>query len=377
MNYYETLWVSKDASESDIKKAYRKLAAKYHPDRNPWDKEAEEQFKKISEAYEVLSDPQKKSNYDQFWSAEWWPFGWWWFWWWWAWFSWVDVEDIFSQFFWWWFSWWAWFSGWWQRRRSWPRKWSDLETNVNITFEQSIKWMNKELNISKFENCSSCKWVWAKDPNDIQTCGHCHWTWTVTKVQRTPLWNIQMQQTCPNCMWEWQVVKNKCPGCHWEWRVQKNVSIKVKIPAGIYDWATIRLAWKWEAWIKWWEAWDLYVNIRVWKSRDFERDWDDLHSEVSIHAIQAVLWDVVKVKTIYWDIDLKIPSWTQYWKVFRVKEYWMPKLNSEAKWDLYVKVKIEIPEKISDTEKEMYEKIAKESWLSVDPQEKKKGFWFF
>jgi len=378
MNYYEILWVWKDASWADIKRAYRKLAAKYHPDRNQWDKKAEEKFKEISWAYEILSDPQKKSNYDQFWSAEGSPFWWWWGWWWhwgfWGWGGGVDMDDIFSQFFWWWGG-----GFWWgqSRQKRWPRKWWDLETTIHVTFDQSIKWMTKDLNISKYDSCNTCNWVWAKNAHDVATCGYCHWTGQVSKVQRTPLWNIQMQQTCPHCQWEWQTVKNKCSDCHWEWRAQKNVNIKVKIPAGIYDWATIKLRWKGEAWIKWWGFWDLYVNLSVWKSRDFERDWDDLHSETTIHALQAILWDVVKVKTIYWDLDLKIPAWTQFWKLFRVKEYWMPKLNSEAKWNLYIKILIHIPEKISDKEKEIYEKVSDISDLKIKSQEKKKWFWFF
>lgn len=371
MSHYETLWVQKNASESEIKKAYRKLAAKYHPDRNAWNKEAEEKFKEVSNAYEVLSDPQKKWNYDNYWSAEGSPFWWGWGGFWgggyWSW--WVDMEDIFSQFFWGW--------GWWRQRQSWPKRGWDLETTITLTFEQSIKWMLKELNISKNSTCGSCNWVWAKNPNDIQTCWHCHWTGQIAKVQRTPLWNIQMQQTCPQCQWEWKIVKNKCWECYWEWRTEKQVSLKVKIPAWIYDWATIKLSWKWEAWAKWWPSWDLYVNIAIWKSRDFERDWDDLHTEINIHSIQAILWDIIKVKTIYWDVDLKIPAWTQFWKLFRIKEYGMPKLNSEAKWNLYVKIAINIPEKISEKEKKLYEEISKISDLNIEPQDKKKWFWFF
>ena len=382
MNYYDILWVSKDASEAEIKKAYRKLSRENHPDLNKWDKEKEEKFKKISEAYETLSDSQKKANYDQFWSSDWNPF-WWWGFWWWAWWAWgfwggfwwawgVDVEDIFSSFFWWWQSRYS------SRRRWWPQKWSDLEVNISITFEQAIKWITKELNISKYEKCYSCAWRWAKNPSDIQTCSTCWWVWQVVWQQRTPFWNIQMQQTCPACYWEGQVVKNKCDKCYWEWRIKENVSLKVKIPAWIYNWATLKLAWKWEAWVKWWGYWNLFVNVAVWESRDFERDWDDIYADKKIHVLQAILWDTVKIKTIWWDLDLKIPAWAQDWKIFRIKEYWMPKLNRNwEKWNMYLKIKLQVPEKLTDKERKMYEDLAKESSLNVKSEEKSKLFGIF
>ena len=377
MNYYDILWVSKDASESEIKKAYRKLSRENHPDLNKWDKSKEEKFKKISEAYETLSDSQKKSNYDQFWSSDWNPFWWWGSWgWYWGWgfgWWWVDVEDIFSSFFWW------WQSRWWRSRaKNGPQKWSDLEVNISITFDQSINWITKELNISKYNTCDLCNWRWAKNPDDVQTCGTCWWTWQVIWQQRTPFWNIQMQQTCPSCHWAGQIIKNKCTKCYWEWRVKENTTIKVKIPAWIYDWATLKLTWKWEAWVKWWWYWNLFVNLSVWKSRDFDRDWNDLYSEKKIHVLQAILWDTITVKTIYWNLDLKIPAWTQDWKIFRIKEYWMPKLNwNWEKWNMYLKIKLEVPEKLTSKEKKMYEELAKESSLNVKWEEKSKLFWIF
>ena len=129
-------------------------------------------------------------------------------------------------------------------------------------------------------------------------------------------------------------------------KIKKNVSIKVKVPAWIYNWATLRLTWKWEAWVKWWEYWNLFVNVSVWDSRDFERDWDDIYADKKVHVLQAILWDTVKVKTIYCDLDLKIPAWTQDWKIFSIKEYWMPKLNRDwEKWNMYLKIKLQVPEK--------------------------------
>ena len=376
MDYYKILGVEKWATETEIKKAYRHLAHKYHPDKNKWDKELEKKFKEISEAYETLSDPQKKSNYDRFWTASWSPF-------WGAWSSWgfsgfwgqswemhFDMDDIFSSFFWW--SWWYWW-GWKKRSNSGPRQGNDLETTININFDQIIKGVNKEIRITKYELCDTCVWKWSKNPNDVKSCGTCNWSWQVLSVQRTPLWNIQIQQVCPECKWEWEIIKNQCSDCTWTWRVRKTSEIKVNIPIWIFDWASMRLKWKWDAWIKWWEFWDLFVRVGVWKSRDFHRDWNDIHWETNVHVIQAILGDKIKVKTIYWEVELKIPAWTQCNKVLRLKGYWTPLLNKqEEKWDMYIKINVQVPEKVSDKEKKQYMEIADEAWLkSIEPEDKK------
>ncbi len=378
MDYYKTLGVEKWVSESELKKAYRKLAQKYHPDKNKGDRESEKKFKEISEAYEILSDPQKKSNYDQYGSAWWSPFwAWGWAWGFWGWWQSVnfDMDDIFSSFF-WWSSWFWWGAS--RQGRSWPRRGNDLETSISITFEQSIKWINKEIRITKQEHCTNCSWKWSKNPNDINTCASCHWSGQVTSVQRTPLWNIQMQQTCPSCSWQWESIKNPCGSCSWHWVERKTSEIKVKIPEWIYDGAQLRLKWKWDAWAKWWEYWDLFVHISIWKSRDFERRNSDIYSDLSIAVVQAVLWDKIKVKTIYWDVELNVPAWTQNWKILRLKTYWMPILNKPwEKWDMYITINIKIPEKISDSEKELYMEIAKKSWLKDIKPEDSKLFWIF
>ena len=374
MDYYKILGVEKWSSDSDIKKAYRRLAQKYHPDKNPWDKKAEAKFKEVSEAYEVLWDPQKKSNYDQFWSAQWSPFwGWWWYWsyWWFQWWG-IDMDDIFSSFFWW------WFSGGQQQRRWWPQRWNDLETAVHVTFEQSIKWANKEIRIEKHDKCSTCSWAWSKNPWDTQTCTSCHWSWHVSKVQRTPLWNIQMQQTCWECKWEWIKIKNPCWDCWWSWRVRQVTELKIKIPEWITDGTTLRMRWKGDAWAKGWEAWDLFVNVSVWRSHEFDRDWNDIHKTIDVHLVQAVLWDKVKINTIYGEVEIKVPAWTQNWKILRLKEYWMPKLNKPwEKWNMFININVKIPDKLSSKEKELYMNIAKEAWHKDIQPEDKKLFWLF
>ncbi|MCD5383073.1 molecular chaperone DnaJ [Candidatus Gracilibacteria bacterium] len=382
MNYYDILGVSKDASEAEIKKAYRKLSRENHPDLNKGDKEKEEKFKKISEAYETLSDSQKKANYDQFGSSDGNPFGgggfgggaggaggfgggfggagg-------------VDVEDIFSSFF------GGGQSRYSSRRRGGPQKGSDLEVNISITFEQAIKGITKELNISKYEKCYSCAGRGAKNPSDIQTCSTCGGVGQVVGQQRTPFGNIQMQQTCPACYGEGQVVKNKCDKCYGEGRIKENVSLKVKIPAGIYNGATLKLAGKGEAGVKGGGYGNLFVNVAVGESRDFERDGDDIYADKKIHVLQAILGDTVKIKTIWGDLDLKIPAGAQDGKIFRIKEYGMPKLNRNGeKGNMYLKIKLQVPEKLTDKERKMYEDLAKESSLNVKSEEKNKLFGIF
>lgn len=371
MDYYKVLGLEKWANEVDIKKAYRKLAQKYHPDKNPWDKESEKMFKEISEAYEVLSDPQKRSNYDQFWTAGWanWPFWWWGF----SWFGWwvqFDMDDIFSSFF-----WWAWDFGWWKSRKSKgsSRKWSDLETEVSISFEQSINWIAKEIHINKYEPCKKCSWSWSKNSGWFTNCTKCWWFWHVTSVQRTPLGNIQMQQTCPDCRGEWQIIKDVCTECSWEWRVRVKSEIKVNIPKGIHDWANLRMREKWDAWIRWWPSGDLFINVIVWSSREFVREWNDIHTELKIHVIQAILWDTVQVKTIYGDVEIKVHAGTQYWKNLRLKGYGMPVLNKEwEKGDMYIKIIVDIPTKLNDKERSKYHDLAIEAWLNdIQPEDKK------
>lgn len=371
MDYYKLLGVSKNASDAEIKKAYRKLAQKYHPDVNKDNKEAEKKFKEVSEAYEVLSDKQKRSSYDQFGKAgvggngqggfggfggfdssqfDGMNFG--------------GFGDIFDTFF-----------GGGQGRTSsaGPRKGADLEMVITLSFEESIVETEKELQLNKKEKCSRCAGNGAEPGTKIKTCSTCQGTGQVTQVQRTPLGNIQTRRTCPDCHGEGKKAEKVCRDCHGTGFEQRATTIKVKIPAGIHDGAVIRLSGKGEAGIKGGAYGDLYLHVGVTPSAEFERKGDDIYTVQEIHLLQAVLGDEIDVKTIYKNVKLKIPAGTQSGKVFKLKEYGVPKMKSNTKGSHFVTIKITIPKKLSATEKELYGKLTQEAGLKIKPTEK--GFF--
>lgn len=373
MDYYKLLGVEKTASDSEIKKAYRKLAQKYHPDINKDNKEAEKKFKEISEAYEVLSDKQKRSAYDQFGKAgvggggqngfggfggfdssqfDGMNFG--------------GFGDIFDTFF-------GGGGGQSRARSTGPQKGADLEMVVTLSFEDSIVETEKELKVNKKEKCSRCAGNGAEPGTKINTCSTCNGTGQVTQIQRTPLGSIQTRRTCPDCHGEGKKPEKACSDCQGTGFEQRASTIKVKIPAGIHDGAVIRLSGKGEAGAKGGPYGDLYLHIGVTPSSEFERKEDDIYTSQEIHLLQAVLGDEIKVKTIYKDVTLKIPAGTQSGKVFSLKEYGMTKMKSGSKGNHYVKIIVNIPEKLSSKEKELYGELTKEAKLKIKPTEK--GFF--
>ncbi len=368
-NYYEDLGISKGASPDEIKKAYRKMAQKYHPDKNSGNKEYEEKFKKASEAYEVLSDPQKRSQYDQFGStasaggmgggfggtqgfdAQDFDFG--------------GIGDIFETFF------GGGFSGGGARQKSQSKRGADLEAHVSITFEQSVTGITKELKVTKHEACERCKTLGGSGK---KICSDCGGTGVVTKAQRTPLGTMRIQQACSTCGGTGHSFESVCERCHGEGRIRESSTIKVKIPSGINNNSTIRLSGKGEAGIRGGSHGDLYIHVSISPSKEFVRKDEDIYTENNIHVLQAILGDEIDVKTIYGSIKLRIPAGTQSEKMFRLKGYGMPFPNSpERKGNHYVKIKIETPEKLSRKEKELYGELVSEAGLNIKPDDK--GFF--
>lgn len=361
-DYYKTLGVDRGASDQDIKRAYRRLAQKYHPDKNKGDKEAEKKFKDLSEAYETLSDRQKRSYYDQFGSAEGIPGGA-------AGFSGFQGEggfdfgggfaDIFESF----------FGGAAgarsQGQKRGPIRGEDITAAVKIKFEESVTGTERELEIIKAETCDRCRGSGAEPGSKIITCKTCSGSGVIRQIRQTLLGQMATSRICETCEGEGSMPEQKCTVCHGTGRVRKKEKVKVKIPAGISDESTIRLREKGEAGIRGGSHGDLYLQISVEPHKDFVRSGDDIHTEEKIHLLQGVLGDEVNVKTIQGSLNLKIPPGTQSGKVFKLKSYGMQKVNSSQRGDHYIKVILDIPQKLSKKERELYKQLAEESGVDV------------
>jgi len=366
-DFYKTLGVERGASDQDIKRAYRKKAQKYHPDKNKGDKEAETKFKEVNEAYETLSDKKKRSFYDQFGSTQGaaGPGG--------AGFGGFNAQgfdfnnmgggfaDIFESFF-------SGGAGGAQKtrtRRGGPMRGEDIEAQIKIKFEESVTGAERELEISKADKCDHCNATGAEPGSKIKDCGTCKGTGEVREVRQTLLGQIATSRTCDNCMGEGRIPEKKCTVCHGTTRKRVKDKVKVKIPAGINDDSTIRLSGKGEAGTKGGSYGDLYLHINVAPSEKFLRNGDDIHTEHKIHLLQGVMGDEIEVDTIYEKVKLKIPAGTPSGKVFKLKGYGMPRLNTSQKGDHYLKVILDIPTKLNKKEKELYTELAKEAKLNL------------
>lgn len=353
MNFYEILWVEKNASKEDIKKAYRKLAMQYHPDRNKWDKEAEEKFKEINEAYSTLSDDSKRQQYDMFWKAWWSSFGW-------GFSGWVDVDlwDIFESFFGWGFS-------WWQRKQRTEFVWEDIETRVNIDLKTSIFWWKQTIKYNKKSTCKTCNWEWWSWK---KTCTKCNWKWAFTKTSQSIFGMISQTVTCDMCYGSGEIFENICETCHGEKRVLEKAEYELVIPAWIDNWMIIKIEWEWNDGI-WTKAkWSLLVQFIVnTEEKWLRRDWVDLHYKVEIEIAEAVLWTTKEINIpVIWKRKIEIKAWTEHSNILKISWDWVKHINSDKKWDLFIEFSIKIPKKLSKKERALYEEIAKERWLEVN-----------
>ena len=358
-DYYEVLGVGKDADAKEIKKAYRKLAMKYHPDKNPGNKEAEEKFKEINEAYEVLSDEEKRSTYDRFghdglnnqggfgggqgfgggFGGG--GFG--------------GFEDIFGDIFgssgfggg---------FGGGGSRRRG-PRRGADIKQSVTITFEEAAFGKKLKVKLNRNEECEECHGSGAKPGTSKKTCPTCHGTGTIQSVQRTPFGNIASQRTCSTCNGEGEINENPCTKCHGTGSIRKTKTIEVDIPAGIDDGQMIKLSGQGEIGEKGGPRGDLYIIVNVKKHSIFTREGYDVYIEMPITFVQAALGDKLEVPTLDGKVSYNLPEGTQTGTVFRLREKGIPKLRSNSRGDQYVKVIIDTPKKLNDEQKELLRKF--------------------
>lgn len=343
-DYYEVLGVDKGASKDEIKKAYRKLSKKYHPDINK-EPGADEKFKELTEAYEVLSDDQKKAHYDQFGHTD--PnqgfggagfdgFG--------------GFEDIFSTF----------FGGGGSRRRdpNAPRQGADLQYTMTLSFEDAVFGKETEIEIPREENCETCNGSGAKPGTKPETCGQCHGTGQLNVEQNTPFGKIVNRRVCHSCNGTGKQIKHKCSTCGGKGKVKKRRKISVKIPAGIDDGQQLRVSGQGEPGINGGPPGDLYVVFHVRAHEFFERDGDDVYCEMPITFVQATLGDEVEVPTLYGKIKLKVPAGTQTGTKFRLRDKGIQNVRGYGKGDQHIIVRIVTPTKLTEKQKQLLQEFA-------------------
>lgn len=368
-DYYEVLGVQKGSSEDEIKKAYRKMAKKYHPDLNPGDKEAEAKFKEVNEAYEVLSDSQKRSKYDQFGHAGVDPnfgagaggyggaggFD-------------FDIGDIFEGFF------GGGFGG--SSRRAnpnAPRKGEDAYTSVTISFLEACKGVEKELSVTRMDSCDSCHGTGCANGAAPETCPECHGTGQVKVQQRTPFGVVSTARACSRCNGKGKIIKNPCSTCHGSGRKNANKKIKVNIPAGIDDGQTLSIRGGGNAGINGGPNGDLNVGVTVRPDPLFKRRGVDILCEVPVTYAQAVMGDEITVPTIDGKVRYKIGEGTQPGTTFRLKGKGVQRLNGRGRGDQLATVTIEVPKNLSKPQMDALKKF--ESTLEEKNYAKRKSFF--
>jgi molecular chaperone DnaJ len=353
-DYYGVLGVARNATDAEIKSAYRKLAMKHHPDRNPGDKESEEKFKRIGAAYEALSDPRKRKLYDQYGEAgvnagasggfgggvppgfEGFGAG-------------VDVNEVFGDLF------ENLFSGGGRggRRRA---AGADLKYEAVISLDDAFLGTQLPLNFARVEACETCKGSGAKPGTQLKRCAQCRGSGRVQLSQGF----FSMAQTCPRCHGEGQVVEDPCKDCRGQGRVRRDAELKIKIPPGIYDGATLRISGEGEAGPHGSGSGDLYVHIKVKSDPRFERHEDDLKATAGVDVATAALGGAVDVPTIDGEpVKVKIPAGVQAGAVFRVREKGMPRLQGRGRGDLLVLVRVDIPRELTARQRELLEELRK------------------
>ena len=344
-DYYAALGLEKGASEADIKKAFRKLAIKYHPDKNQGDKEAENKFKEINEAYQVLSDPDKKAKYDMYGTVDFdgsgfgsGGFGG---------FDFSDMGgfgDIFESFF------GGGGSG--GRRRNGPQRGSDLEYTINLTFEEAVFGVEKEISIDRSENCETCKGSGAKEGTSKKTCPTCHGQGQVRVQRQTPLGSFVSTSTCNTCGGTGTVIEEPCTACHGRGNVRKTRKIKVNIPAGVDTGNVMPLRGQGNHGTNDGPPGDLYVRINVAPSKKFVRKGNDIYIDTHISMGKAALGTEITVATVDGDVKYTIPAGTQSGTLFRLKGKGVPRVNSSGRGDQYVKVIVDIPKTLNEKQKD-------------------------
>ena len=371
-DYYVVLGIQKGASDDEIKKAYRKLAKQYHPDLNPGDKDAEAKFKEVNEAYEILSDKEKKARYDQFGFAGVDPsygggqgaygaggFGF------------DDLGDIFESF----FGGAGGFGGFGgstrARNPNAPLRGNDVNISLPLSFMEAALGCKKEISVTRLEGCATCGGTGAKPGTSPETCPDCRGTGQVRVQQRTPFGVIQTSKTCPKCGGTGKVIKDPCPDCKGQGRIRRTKKLEVSVPAGIDDGQTFVLRGQGDQGINGGPAGDVNITVSVRPDPLFERDGYDVWCDIPITFTQAALGDEIVVPTIDGKVKYNIPEGTQPGTVFRLRNKGISYVNGRG--DQYVRVNLEVPRNLSGKQKDALKEFEK---LSGDKNyEKRKSFF--
>ncbi len=372
-DYYEVLGVGKDASESDLKKAYRRIAKDCHPDLHPGDAEAEARFKEANEAYAILSDPEKKAKYDQFGFAGVDPnygagagggftgdFG--------------DLGDIFGDIF------GAFtgggfgggFGGGRTASRNGPQRGENLRVRLTITFEEAAFGCKKDINITRIDACPDCGGTGCASGTTAEVCPDCHGSGTVRTQQRTAFGVFQSTSPCSRCGGSGKIIHTPCSKCRGAGTVRAQKTLNVTIPAGIDNGETISLRGQGNAGKNGGPAGDLLIVVQVRPSSIFQREGTNLYSTISLNFVQAALGTEVEVETLDGPVSLNIPEGTQTGAVFRLRNKGVPSVRTGNRGDLYVTVNLETPKNLSSKQKELLREFAELGGTKIFGKKKKK-----
>lgn len=373
-DYYEVLGVDKNVTPDELKKAYRKLALKYHPDRNPGDKEAEEKFKEAAEAYDVLSNPDKKARYDQFGHAG------------------LDgaggnggqgmsMDDIFSSFgsifgdlfgggg----FS----FGGFGDARGGAGRatsRGSNLRIKVKLTLEEIDKGVEKKIKVNKYVACKSCGGTGARN-NSFETCSHCHGTGVVTEVRRSLFGQMQTQSVCPYCGGQGRIIKDKCHECHGDGIVKAEDIITINIPAGVSDGMQLSMRGQGNAAPHGGVPGDLIIQVEEIPNDTFERQDNNLFYNAYITFSEAAMGGAIEIPTLNGKVRVKIEQGTSSGKVIRLKGKGLPDLNGYSRGDMLVSINVWVPKSLTKEEKSMLDELGKHPNFQPNPSKQERGFF--
>lgn len=376
-DYYEVLGVDKNVSPDDLKKAYRKLALKYHPDRNPGDKEAEEKFKEAAEAYDVLSNPDKKARYDQFGHAG------------------LDgaggfggqgmsMDDIFSSFgsifgdlfgggggn----FHFGGFNSGGGSRGGRTVSRGSNLRIKVKLTLEEIERGVEKKIKVNKYVPCKTCGGSGARN-NSYETCSHCHGTGVVTEVRRSIFGQMQTQTVCPYCGGQGRIIKDKCHDCHGEGIVKSEEIININIPAGVADGMQLSMRGQGNAGPNGGVNGDLIIQIEELQHELFERQDNNLFYNAFITYADAALGASIEIPTLSGKVRVKIEQGTPSGKVIRLKGKGLPDVNGYSRGDLLVSINVWVPKSVTKEEKAMLEQLNTHPNFQPNPSKQERGFF--